>query len=224
MASTQEFSPQSDDQYTEVGELYRAQRIGGGSVGWGAKAALLVVDFQHLYTRGRASTGLEAVENTVPVLASARANKVTVAFAVVGYEADAQPEDHAWTMKCPGLLEARRGSEASSVDPLIAPLDGETVHVKTVPSALFDPTVREEFRAKGVDTIVVVGTSTSGCVRSTVVDGVSRGFRMVVPTDCVTDRSAPSSDAALFDIETKYGDLTTGADVCGRFALQGANT
>ncbi|BAN04279.1 isochorismatase family protein [Ilumatobacter coccineus] len=223
MTSTQGLSLQSDDQYTEVGELYREQRIGGGSVGWGAKAALLIVDFQHLYTRGRASTGLEAVENTVPLLAAARANGVPVAFAVVGYEAEAVPDDHAWTMKCPGLLEARRGSEASSVDPLIAPIDCEIVHVKTVPSALFDPTVRDAFRSAGVDTIVVAGTSTSGCVRSTVVDGVSHGFRMIVAVDCVADRSKPSSDAALFDIDTKYGDLTTSAEVCAKFTQIGAD-
>lgn len=218
MTSQQAETRPADADYDATVKLYEAQGIGGGSVGWGSKPALLIVDFQHLYTRGRASTGLEAVHKTVPVLAAARANDVPVAFAVVGYDADAAPDDQVWTRKCPGLLEARRGSQAASVDPLIEPLSAEPVLVKRVPSALFDDEIRDRFTSLGVDTIVVAGTSTSGCIRATVVDGVSHGFRMIVPTDCVADRSEPSARAALFDIDTKYGDLTTSAEVIARFA------
>lgn len=195
------------ESYEATRAVYAAQRVGGGSVGVGDRIGVLVVDFQHLYTRGRASTGLRAVERTAELLAVARSAGLPVAYAVVGYPEGAMPDDHTWTMKCPGLLEATIGSLACTVDPLITPQPGEVVMTKQVPSALFDPSLREAFRADGVDTLLVAGTSTSGCVRATVVDGVSHGFHMLVVSDCVADRSEPSAQAALFDIETKYGDV-----------------
>ena len=177
--------------FSAVLDVYRQQQVGGGSVGFGDRIGVIVIDLQHLYTRGRASTGLDVVERTSTLLDAARAAGVPIAFARMGYDDDFQPGHDVWTMKCP--LLGRRPDEP--------------LHTKRVPSALFDPDLREHFRASGVDTLVVAGTSTSGCVRATVVDGVSHGFRMVVARECVADRSAPSEEAALFDISTKYGDV-----------------
>ena len=193
--------------FSAVLDVYRQQQVGGGSVGFGDRIGVIVIDLQHLYTRGRASTGLGVVERTSTLLDAARTAGVPIAFARMGYDDDFQPGHDVWTMKCPGLVESRVGSEASELDPLLGRRPDEPLHTKRVPSALFDPDLREHFRASGVDTLVVAGTSTSGCVRATVVDGVSHGFRMVVARECVADRSAPSEEAALFDISTKYGDV-----------------
>lgn len=212
----------TDEQYDRTQALYKRQGIGGGTAGFGRSSAVLVVDFQHLYTRGRAATGLAPVERTAELLVGARKAGVPVAYAYVGYPADEQPGDQAWTLKCPGLLEARLGSQACEIDPIIAPEPGDLVIDKRVPSALFDSRVEDHFRARQVDTILVCGTSTSGCVRATVVDGVSKDFRMLVIRECVGDRSEPSERAALFDIETKYGDVVSLAATLEHLAAVGS--
>lgn len=193
--------------FSAVLDIYLQQQVGGGTVGFGDRIGVIVIDLQHLYTRGRAATGLDVVERTSTLLDAAREAEVPIAFARMGYPEDFQPGHDIWTMKCPGLVESRVGSEAFELDPLLKRRPDEPLHTKRVPSALFDPDLREHFQASGVDTLVVAGTSTSGCVRATVVDGVSHGFRMVVARECVADRSLPSEEAALFDIMTKYGDV-----------------
>ena len=65
----------------------------------------------------------------------------------------------------------------------------------------------------GVDTIVVTGATTSGCVRATVVDAVQSGFNVLVPRDCCADRANAPHEASLYDIDQKYGDVTDAADV-----------
>jgi maleamate amidohydrolase len=201
-----------DERFSEARDVYARQRIGGGRVGFGERAAILVVDFQHLYTRGRCATGLDAVEETGKLLDVARATGVPVAYSYVGYDPD-EPNGGVWTLKCPGLLENIRGSEECSIDPLVEPHEGDLVVEKRAASSFFGTGLTEHFRDLGVDTVVVCGTSTSGCVRATVVDGVAWDFRMIVPEECVSDRSEPSHAAALFDIDTKYGDVVGVAEV-----------
>ncbi len=99
-------------------------------------------------------------------------------------------------MKAGTLVENLRGSEACRIDPLIEPEAGEEVLEKRVPSGFFGSGLADRRRGGEVDTVVVCGTSTSGCVRATVVDGLSDGFRVIVPEDCVSDPSAPSAEAA----------------------------
>lgn len=201
--------------FEEVLETYRAQGVGMGSVGFGEKMAVLVVDFQHMYTRGKRGCGLESVEQSATMIAAARAHGVEVFYTYVAY-----PEDLSgvgvWIEKCPGLAQMQRGSEAVQIDPLVAPAEGETVLEKQFPSAFFGTGLAELMRERGIDTVLVCGTSTSGCIRATVVDGVSHGFRMIVPRECVADRSEPSEQAALFDIQAKYGDVVTLAEVLER--------
>ncbi len=204
--------------FSDVRDVYARQRVGGGSVGFGRRIGTLVIDLQHLYTRGRASTGLEAVEQGALLLRAARAAGVPIAFARMGYDADFEAGQDVWTLKCPGLVESRVGSQAAELDPLLERRPEEPLHTKRVPSALFDPALRDFFTEQGVDTLIAIGTSTSGCVRATVVDGMSHGFRMVVAQECVADRSEPSEAAALFDIETKYGDVLSLDEILQEFA------
>lgn len=201
-----------DERFSDARDVYARQRIGDGSVGFGERPAILVVDFQHIYTRGRCETGLEAVEETRKLLDVARAAGVPVAYSYVGYDPQ-DPDGGVWTIKCPGLLENIRGSEECSIDPLVLPHEGDHVVEKRAASSFFGTGLAEHLRNLAVDTVVVCGTSTSGCVRATVVDGVAWDFRMIVPEECVSDRSEPSHAAALFDIDTKYGDVVPVAEV-----------
>ncbi len=191
-----------------IRRLYDAQRIRSIELGLGERCAVLVVDFQHLYTRGRASTGLQAVEHTATLIAQARRHGVPVIYTVVSYEQGDETRV-LWTTKLPGLLDNRAGSAAVEVDALIAPAPGEWVIAKKAASAFFDTGLVPWLRERGIDSVLVCGTSTSGCVRGTVVDGMAHGLRMSVVRECVSDRSAVLHELALFDMGTKYGDVVS---------------
>ena len=87
---------------------------------------------------------------------------------------------------------------------------------KTAASAFFGTSLPSWLVAKGVDTLIVTGATTSGCVRATVVDSVSYGFTTIVPSDCVGDRAAAPHAASLFDIGQKYADVVASAELIGR--------
>jgi maleamate amidohydrolase len=109
-----------------------------------------------------------------------------------------------------GLTE---DAAASQVVDFLAPRDGETVIRKTRASAFFGSDLASLLADRGVDTVVVAGCTTSGCVRATVVDAISHDFRPFVLSDCVGDRSIPAHDANLFDMEQKYADLLEVSDL-----------
>lgn len=207
--------------FEDVSEIYKNQGVGGGRVGFGKSVAMLVVDFQFMYTRGKRGCGTAAVEQTADVLAIARSAGVPVYYTYVAY-----PEDLSgvgvWIEKCPGLGQMIRGSDVVAIDELVTPQEGDVAIEKHFPSAFFGTGLAEQLRARGIDTVVTCGTSTSGCIRATVVDGVSHGFRMVIPRECVIDRSEPSEAAALFDMNAKYGDVVTKADVVAHLQSLGA--
>ena len=95
----------------------------------------------------------------------------------------------------------------------MTPEPGDVVFEKQQPSAFFGTPLHELFRRRGVDTVIVCGTTTSGCVRATVVDGMSLGYRMVVPVEAVSDRARTPHRSALFDMGHKYADVLPERDV-----------
>ena len=95
----------------------------------------------------------------------------------------------------------------------VAPLPGEAVLYKTAPSAFFGTPLVSHFVKEGVDTVIVAGETTSGCVRATVVDGCSYRYRMIVAEECVFDRDEAPHAINLFDMHEKYADVLPLADV-----------
>jgi maleamate amidohydrolase len=89
----------------------------------------------------------------------------------------------------------------------VTPIEGEVVLRKTAPSAFWGTPLVGHLISLGVDTLVVAGESTSGCVRATVVDGKSHRFRMLVPEPCVFDRDEASHAINLYDLDQKYADV-----------------
>lgn len=108
--------------------------------------------------------------------------------------------------KAPAFLTLEPGSRWVEIDPRIGPLPGEPVLVKRWASAFAMP-LASLLAASGVDSVVVTGTSTSGCVRATVVDALQHGYRPTVPREAVGDRNPAAHEASLYDIEAKYGDV-----------------
>jgi maleamate amidohydrolase len=95
----------------------------------------------------------------------------------------------------------------------LKPWDGEYIVRKTQPSAFFGTNLTAWFVSKGVDTVIVTGCTTSGCVRASVIDSMSYNFKPVVATDCVGDRALGPHEANLFDMEQKYADLMTSSEI-----------
>ena len=96
------------------------------------------------------------------------------------------------------------------------------VVTKQYPSCFFGTSLATTLKTLGVDTVVLIGCSTSGCVRATAVDGIQHGYRVVVPRECVGDRHDAPHDAALFDINAKYGDVRPRDEVIAWFGTLGA--
>lgn len=202
-------------------DIYRKQTF-GQLTGFGRKPVLLVVDFVNGFTDPEVLGGgniADAVTATVPLLAFFRERGLPVAFTRIVY-ADDGSDCGIWCEKVPRLRELTEAAHGSQVVDALAPRPGELVIRKTQASAFFGTHLAGVLLAKGVDTIVLVGCTTSGCVRATAIDAMSSNFRLVVASDCVGDRALGPHEANLFDISQKYGDLSTAAEIMGTLATR----
>lgn len=189
-------------------DVYAKQNF-GNSVGFGRHPALLVVDFTvgfndpALFGGGNIDA---AVQRCVGLLAFFRSKKLPICFTRIVY-ADDGADAGAFARKAPNLLRLTEAHPAGQVVPQLAPIPGELVVRKTQPSAFFGTGLAAWLVSNGVDTVVVAGCTTSGCVRASVVDAMSYNFRCIVPRDCVGDRALGPHEANLFDIQQKYADV-----------------
>lgn len=115
--------------------------------------------------------------------------------------------------KVPSLKLFIRGEPLGEIDPRNYPHPSDLIVTKQYPSCFFGTSLGTTLKTMDVDTIVLIGCSTSGCVRATAVDGIQYGYRVVVPRECVGDRHDGPHDASLFDINAKYGDVVSKAAV-----------
>ena len=200
-------------------DIYARQGLGHQS-GFGRKPALLVVDFVNgfndpaMFGGGNISA---AIERTRVLLAHARQLPLPVVFTRVVYAEDGS-DAGVFCLKAPGLRQLTPASPASQVVPQLAPLAGEQVISKTQPSAFFGTGLAQWLKDRGIDTVLVTGCTTSGCVRASVVDAMSHNFRVIVVTDAVGDRAIGPHEANLFDMGQKYADLLTVNEVMARLS------
>jgi len=188
--------------------LYRAQTF-GATVGIGARPALCIVDFVNGFTDPAVFGGgniKPAVTNTIGLLATARRRALPIAFSRVVFAKDGR-DDCVFVHKVPALATLTEDAFVGQIVPELPPLANETILRKTQPSAFFGTGYADLLWRQGVDTVIVAGCTTSGCVRATVVDSMSHNFRTIVARDCVGDRSLAAHEANLFDMEQKYADL-----------------
>jgi maleamate amidohydrolase len=113
----------------------------------------------------------------------------------------------------PSAVMAERRSRMNEIMPEVAPLAGEIVFTKAAPSVFWGTPLMTQLIAHSIDTIIVAGESTSGCVRSAVVDGATNRFRMIVAEECVFDRTEASHAINLFDMHQKYADVIPLAEI-----------
>jgi len=191
-------------------ETYQKQGF-GTSMQLKKPLGLLIIDFVNGFANPEVFGGgniNDAIKNTVPLLAHARAQGWAIAHSRIVFSDD-DSDRNVFTMKVPGLLTLKEREHNSAIVPELAPQAGELVIRKTVPSAFFCTNLSPWLAHHGVQTLVVAGSVTSGCVRASVVDAMSWGFRPLVISDCVGDRAIAPHEANLFDMKQKYATVMT---------------
>lgn len=184
-------------------------------LGFGKKSALLVIDLLQGYTlKGAplfAPGVVKAVAEMPALLKAARAKKMPVIHTRVFYNAD-YSDGGVWIKKAPVLKSLVPGNKYAEFCKGVEPKKGELVIVKNYASCFFGTSLAATLTAMGVDTVMITGCTTSGCIRASAVDAVQHGFRPIVVRECVGDRHDGPHEANLFDINAKYGDVISKAE------------
>lgn len=192
------------------------QGVFDGRIGFGHKPALLIVDFINAYTTPGsplyAPDVVTAVAETTDLLLLARRADVPVIFTRVIYSRSGR-DGGIFVQKVPLLRRMVEGEPLADIVPELPLAPDDVIINKQFASAFFGTPLAAMLTSLGVDTLIVTGCSTSGCVRATAVDGMQHGFRVIVPRQCVGDRHPDPHNANLFDIHSKYGDVVDKAEV-----------
>ncbi len=194
--------------YEAARQLYEAKGF-ARRVGWGSRPAVLVIDLTNGFTDPASPLGSdlsEVIGETSRLLAAARGYEVPVVFTSIAYD-DPDLEGGHWVSKIPALRVLRHGTPAVEVDARLERRPGEPVIFKWFTSPFFGTPLQSLLQRLRVDTLLLCGTSTSGCVRAAAADAVQLGFRCIVPESAVGDRAEAPHRANLFDIDAKYGDV-----------------
>lgn len=183
----------------------------GNRIGFGAKPALILIDFVEAYFDRSCSlyAGVEdTLESALRVRAAARAAGVPVILTNVVYHPSLK-DGGRFTQKTMPLQHFTAGNPMGAWPSGLEPEADEFVISKQYPSAFFGTSLASTLTAMGVDTLILTGLSTSGCVRATCVDCSSHGFIPIVVEQAVGDRHEAPHKANLFDMQAKYGDVVS---------------
>jgi maleamate amidohydrolase len=189
-------------------DIYRHQGLGGRN-GIGNKCALVLVDFVNGFVDFDQLGGphIEAAANhTVTLLAHFRQHQLPVVHTRVVFEADGA-NTNIFALRVPPLQKLTEHAPGSQIVPQLQPVPGEWVIRKQSASAFFETGLAGWLLQRGVDTAVITGCTTSGCVRASVVDAMQHNLRTLVISDCVGDRAMEPHEANLFDMQQKYADV-----------------
>ncbi len=185
--------------------------VWGNRIGFGQRPALLMIDFMQGYTTPGAplyAPGVvSAVEHSVALLQAARTAGIPVIHSNIRYHPGHFADGGLWVKKAPVMKDMVEGNPLAAFCPEVEPLPSEVVLTKQYASSFFGTSLAPMLVSLGVDTLIMAGCSTSGCVRATAVDAVQYGYRGIVVRECVGDRHEAPHEANLFDIDSKYGDV-----------------
>ncbi|MGI6169423.1 MAG: isochorismatase family protein [Christensenellales bacterium] len=193
----------------------------GTRMGFGVAPAVVVVDFCKGFTTTECPLGGDygkEIAGTNRILEIARRKRMPVIFTTVGYE-ESLEDCAAWILKFPSCRYLR--------DPKFMELDErlnynakiESLIVKKGASAFFGTNLSSMLAYRRVDTVIITGVTTSGCVRASAVDSCQYGYRTILPRECVGDRAQGPHEASLFDIDAKYGDVMSLEEVLEQLEL-----
>ena len=184
-------------------------------VGFGARPALLLIDFCQAYFDPECDLFAdveEALESALRIRAAARNAGIPIILTNVVYQAGGADGGRFFEKAAP-LRHFIKGNPMGAFGPGLSPHDDELVISKQYPSAFFGTSLASTLTAMGVDSVILTGLTTSGCVRATCVDAMSHGFKTAVVAEACGDRHAAPHEANLFDMNAKYADVVGEAEV-----------
>lgn len=183
----------------------------GGRVGWGAWPALLVIDMAGAWTTPGERLGSDlsnVMKSILDLLPVARRQAIPIYFTTMSYGSPAEAGEVVCA-KLPHTVEMLRGSPRVQLAPELSRRPSEPLIEKPRASAFFATNLLSMLIDARVDTVIVTGCSTSGCIRATCESAHDNNFRVLVPAEAVGDRSASAHEANLFDIDARYGDVVS---------------
>lgn len=192
----------------------------GGHLPFGDRPALLIVDVCKAYLDPASPlyAGAEdALASNVRLVDAARANAVPVMFTRVLYSADGA-DGGLFYRKVPALKAYLAGNPLGDFPEGFGPRDGEVVVIKQYASAFFGTSLAATLNAMRIDTVLITGFSTSGCVRATALDALQNGFAPFVIRDACGDRAEGPHESNLFDLQAKYAEVIGEAEAIERLA------
>ena len=211
----------ANQEKSDVKKLY-IERGFSQRVGYGEHPAVIVVDFLVGFTDTESPLAgdLEApLQETLRILDAARGVGVPIVFTTIAYD-PSMKDAGLFPLKVPSLKWLVEGSRWVELDPRLNRQDGETVVSKKYASSFFGTDLAAQMTSQNVDTLIITGCTTSGCIRATVVDALQNGFRAIVPREAVGDRAEGPHEANLFDIDAKYGDVVSVDEVLAYLAAR----
>ena len=192
-------------------EFFR-QRGFGIKIGFGERPALIIIDMLKGFTDSTMPLGANLdmqIEAQKPLLKIAHERDIPVIFSTVMYEEAEAKDAGLWGIKMKGSLTLTAGSEAVKIDPRVGMQPKDILLVKKYASCFFGTDLVPRLNSRRVDTLIITGCTTSGCVRATAVDAVQNGFRPMVVREAVGDRSVAAHEQSLFDLNAKYADVVS---------------
>lgn len=184
----------------------------GLTMGFGDRPALLVVDLVKAFTDSSRMLGanLDAqIVATQQLLEAAHARDIPVIFSTVRYDEADLRDAGIWVLKQRGSITLAKDTDGHEVDPRLDFRKGDSILLKKYASCFFGTDLVPRLTSRRVDTLIIVGCTTSGCVRASAVDALQNGFRPMIVREAVGDRSAAAHEQSLFDLNAKYGDVVS---------------
>jgi len=197
-------------------DLKDSYSLYNGSLGYGERSALILVDFVQAYFDKDCEmyAGVEdELASALRIRDLAREAGIKVLYSNVVYQQDGSDGGVFFT-KAPVLKNFIAGNPMGNWPKGLQPADNEMVISKQYPSAFFGTTLASVLNEEGVDTLLITGLTTSGCVRASCVDAMCNGFIPIVVADACGDRHAAPHEANLFDMNAKYADVVSEIQVC----------
>jgi len=198
----------------------------GLRIGFGERPALMVIDMVKAFTNPAMMLGANLdsqIEAITRLLALAHERAIPVLFSTVIYEESGLRDAGIWLLKQKGVVTLKAGTDGVEVDPRLDVRPDDSLLVKKYASCFFGTDLIARLNSRRVDTLIITGCTTSGCVRATAVDAVQNGFRPMVVREAVGDRSEAAHAQSLFDLDAKYADVVSLDETLGYLRDVGHN-
>jgi maleamate amidohydrolase len=184
----------------------------GLTMGFGERPAVLVVDLVKAFTDSSRMLGANLdsqIAATQPLLEVAHARDIPVIFSTVRYDEADLRDAGIWVLKQKGSITLAKDTDGHEIDPRLDFRPGDSLLLKKYASCFFGTDLVPRLNSRRVDTLIIVGCTTSGCVRASAVDALQNGFRPMVVREAVGDRSVAAHEQSLFDLNAKYADVVS---------------